>query len=151
MSYVSSIELRKVRPEAVNEKSVIESVVGLFHDVVEKVPQAYATSSRTNNSDQLEPIEWVRFLSNVHEWHPSIRIETLVLLIAYKSCLALWTVEINGIASELFSIREHNICSACLLTTNSSLDDPHSSYRPLIAFAKSAGPPSIQIRSLKND
>jgi hypothetical protein len=39
MSYVSSIELRKVRPEAVNEKGVLESVVDLFHDVVEKVPQ----------------------------------------------------------------------------------------------------------------
>jgi hypothetical protein len=57
MSYVSSIELRKVRPEAVkykldidikfhsyiifhsSEKGVLESVVDLFHDVVEKVPQ----------------------------------------------------------------------------------------------------------------
>ena len=56
MSYVSSIELRKVRPEAIqyvvhdehalyrrtissSEKSVIESVVDLFHDVVDKVPQ----------------------------------------------------------------------------------------------------------------
>ena len=59
MSYVSSIELRKVRPEAVkyvahacafdsrhhraasflSEKSVLESVVDLLHDVVEKVPQ----------------------------------------------------------------------------------------------------------------
>ncbi len=103
------------------------------------------------NSDQLEPIEWVRFLSNAHEWHSSIRIDTLVLLIAYKSVLTLWTIESNGIASELFSIREHNICSACLLILNSSHDDPYSSHRPLIAFAKSAGPPSLQIRSLKND
>jgi hypothetical protein len=103
------------------------------------------------NSDQLEPIEWVRFLSNAHEWHSSIRIDTLVLLIAYKSVLTLWTIEPNGIASELFSIREHNICSACLLILNSSHDDPYSSHRPLIAFAKSAGPPSLQIRSLKND
>ncbi|CAF0927478.1 unnamed protein product [Adineta steineri] len=151
MSYVSSIELRKIRPEAVNEKSVIESVVDLFHDVVEKVPQAYAISSRPVNADQLEPIEWMRFLSNAHEWHSSIRYDTLVLLIAYKSGLTLWTIESNGIASELFSIREHNICSACLLILNSSNDDPYSIHRPLIAFAKSAGPPSIQIRSLKND
>ncbi|CAF1492959.1 unnamed protein product [Rotaria sordida] len=152
MSYVSSIELRKVRPEAVNEKSVIESVVSLLQDVVEKVPQAYAISSRpTINNDQLEPIEWVRFLSNAHYWHSSIRTDSLILLIAYKSTLTLWTIETNGIASELFSIREHNICSACLLTINVSYDDTYSSYRPLIAFAKSAGPPSIQIRSLKND
>jgi hypothetical protein len=75
----------------------------------------------------------------------------LVLLIAYKSSLTLWTIESNGIANELFSIREHNICSACLLILNSSYDDPYSIHRPLIAFAKSAGPPSIQIRSLKND
>ncbi|CAF3039158.1 unnamed protein product [Rotaria sp. Silwood2] len=152
MSYVSSIELRKVRPEVVNEKSVIESVVGLLQDVVDKVPQAYAISSRpTTNNDQLEPIEWVRFLSNAHNWHSSIRTDTLVLLIAYKSTLTLWSIETNGIANELFSIREHNICSACLLTINSSYDDTYSSHRPLIAFAKSAGPPSIQIRSLKND
>ena len=77
--------------------------------------------------------------------------DTLVLLIAYKSGLSLWTIENNGIANELFSIREHNICSACLLTLSLSQDDFYSSYRPLIAFAKSAGPPSIQIRSLKAD
>jgi hypothetical protein len=99
----------------------------------------------------LEPIEWVRFLSNAQEWHSSIRDDTLVLLIAYKSGLTFWTIESNGIANELFSIREHNICSACLLNTQSSHDDPHAAHRPLIAFAKSAGPPSIQIRSLKND
>jgi hypothetical protein len=151
MSYVSSIELRKVRPEAVNEKGVLESVVDLFHDVVEKVPQAYATSSRPPNTDQLEPIEWVRFLSNAHEWHPSIRQDTLVLLIAYKNGLTLWTIETNGIANELFSIREHNLSSVCLLITDSTPDDPYLSQRPLFAFAKSAGPPSIQIRSLKND
>ena len=64
MSYVSSIELRKVRPEAVqsvardhldsssaflvvlfSEKSVIESVVDLFHDVVDKVPQVSSIHS----------------------------------------------------------------------------------------------------------
>ncbi|CAF1145037.1 unnamed protein product [Adineta ricciae] len=151
MSYVSSIELRKVRPEAVNEKSVVESVVDLLHEVVEKVPQAYAISSRPINSEQLEPIEWVRFLSNAHEWHSSIRNDTLVLLIAYKSGLTFWTIESNGIANELFSIREHNICSACLLHQKSTQDDPYESLRPLIAFAKSAGPPSIQIRSLKTD
>ncbi|UJR15909.1 hypothetical protein I4U23_002830 [Adineta vaga] len=151
MSYVSSIELRKIRPEIVNEKSVLESAVDLFHDVVDKVPQAYAISSRPSNTDQLEPIEWIRFLSNAHEWHPSIRVDTLVLLIAYKSGLALWTIETNGIANELFSIREHNLTSVCLLVSSSSQDDPYLSQRPLFAFAKSAGPPSIHIRSLKND
>ncbi|CAF2969333.1 unnamed protein product [Rotaria sp. Silwood2] len=151
MSYVSSIELRKVRPEAVNEKSVIESVVDLFHDVVEKVPQAYSISSRSANNDQFETIEWIRFLSNAHEWHSSIRIDTLVLLIAYKSGLSLWTIENNGIANELFSIREHNLSSVCLLIPNTYPDDSYYSQRPLFAFAKSAGPPSIQIRSLKND
>lgn len=97
----------------------------------------------------MEPIEWVRFLSNATEWHSSIRNDTLVLLIAYKSGLTFWTFESNGIANELFSIREHNICSACLLPAPQ--DDPYAAQRPLIAFAKSAGPPSIQIRSLKND
>ncbi|CAF0778151.1 unnamed protein product [Rotaria sordida] len=151
MSYVSSIELRKVRPEAVNEKSVLESVVDLFHDVVEKVPQAYSISSRSTNNDQFETIEWIRFLSNAHEWHSSIRIDTLVLLIAYKSGLSLWAIENNGIANELFSIREHNLSSACLLISNTYPDDSYFSQRPLFAFAKSVGPPSIQIRSLKND
>jgi len=151
MSYVSSIELRKVRPEAVNEKSVLESVANLLHDVVEKVPQAYNTTSRLTNSEQFEPIEWLRFLSNAHEWHSSIRFETLVLLIAYKSGLTLWTIETNGIGNELFSIREHNICSACLLIYKTLPDESSTLNRPWIALAKSAGPPSIQIRSLKND
>jgi hypothetical protein len=93
----------------------------------------------------------MRFLSNAHEWHPSIRLDTLVLLVAYKSGLTLWTIEPNGIANELFSIREHNLTSVCLLIINSSQDDPYQSHRPLFAFAKSAGPASIQIRSLKND
>ena len=63
MSYVSSIELRKVRPEVVkyeletfflsqikssvsffSEKGVLESVVNLFHDVVDKVPQVNFSS-----------------------------------------------------------------------------------------------------------
>lgn len=55
MSYVSSIELRKIRPEVVkyvygrivhqiffvhsSERGVLESVVNLFHDVVDRVPQ----------------------------------------------------------------------------------------------------------------
>lgn len=38
-----------------------------------------------------------------------------------------------------------------MLIFNPSSDDPYAVHRPLIAFAKSAGPPSIQIRSLKND
>ena len=126
-------------------------MVDLLHDVVDKVPQAYTTSPRPPSNDQLEPIEWVRFLSNAHEWHSSIRHDTLVLLIAYKSGLTLWTIETSGIANELFSIREHNICSACLLIFSSSHDESFSSHRPLIALAKSAGPPSIQIRSLKHD
>ncbi|CAF4861064.1 unnamed protein product [Rotaria socialis] len=151
MSYVSSLELRKVRPEAVNEKSVIESVVDLFHDVVEKVPQAYSISSRSTNTDQYETIEWTRFLSNAHEWHSTIRLDTLTLLIAYKSGLSLWTIDTNGIANELFSIREHNLSSACLLISNIYPEDSYFAQRPLIAFAKSAGPPSIQIRSLKSD
>ena len=68
MSYVSSIELRKVRPEAIqyvtlasknhlhprtissSEKSVIESVVDLFHDVVDKVPQV-SRNTLTNLED----------------------------------------------------------------------------------------------------
>jgi breast carcinoma-amplified sequence 3 len=73
------------------------------------------------------------------------------LLIAYKSGLTLWTIEINGIANELFSIREHNICSACLLIYDVTTDDASHTNRPWLALAKSAGPPSIQIRSLKND
>lgn len=93
----------------------------------------------------------MRFLSNAHEWHASIRPETLVLLIAYKNGLALWAIETNGIANELFSVREHNLTSVCLLLSNSSPDDPFASQRPLFAFAKSAGPPSVQIRSLRND
>ena len=93
----------------------------------------------------------MRFLPNAHEWHTSIRIDTLVLLIAYRSGLAFWTIEMNGIAYELFSIREHNLSSACLLIFDSSQDDCYASQRPLIAFVKSAGPRSIQIRSIKND
>lgn len=75
----------------------------------------------------------------------------MVLLIAYKSGLTLWTIEVNGIANELFSIREHNICSACLLIYKSSAEESAALNRPWIALAKSAGPPAIQIRSLKND
>ena len=69
-------------------------------------------------------------MNGIHQ----LRIDTLVLLIAYKSSLTLWTIENNGIATELFSVREHNICSACLLVLNSSHDDPHSSHRPLLCL-----------------
>lgn len=79
----------------------------------------------------------------------------MVLFIAYKNGLTLWTIETNGIGHELFSIREHNICSACLIIYNSTStaasDNSVQSQAPLFAIAKSAGPPSIQIRSLKND
>ena len=60
-------------------------------------------------------------------------------------------IEPNGIANELFFIREHNICSACLLTINPKSEQVYLNQQPLLALAKSAGPPSIQIRSLKND
>lgn len=108
-------------------------------------------STRPTNNDQLEPIEWMRFIPNSHQWHSAIRPDTLTLFIAYKSGLTLWIVEPSGIANELFSIREHNVCSACLLATNANNENLYSSQQPLIAIAKSAGPSSIQIRSLKND
>ncbi|CAF0735133.1 unnamed protein product [Didymodactylos carnosus] len=153
MSNVTGIELRKVRPEAVNDRSVLESVVDFLQDVVEKVPQAY-TTSRVPNTEQLEPIEWLRFMQNAQEWHPNLRYDTLVLIIGFKTGVQLWTIDTNGIALELFSIKEHNISSSCLLFTPHNRlygDDPYINQRPLIVFTKSIGSPSIQIRSLKYD
>ncbi|CAF0820857.1 unnamed protein product [Didymodactylos carnosus] len=112
------------------------------------------TTNRLPSTEQLEPIEWLRFMQNVQEWHPSLRFDTLVLIIGFKTGVQLWAIDTNGVALELFSIKEHNISSSCLLFAPYNhlyVDDPNVNQRPLIAFTKSTGPPSIQIRSLKCD
>uniref|UniRef100_T1J6D8 BCAS3 microtubule associated cell migration factor n=1 Tax=Strigamia maritima TaxID=126957 RepID=T1J6D8_STRMM len=138
-----------VRPQPVNDKSVMESVVGFIQDVV---PQAYSGSSK---SEEKDTILWVRFecadindLSssaegNIHNGNTP----PLLLILGYSNGIQVWTVPANGEAQEVLSIRERSVKAFCILPTPESVfhsQDVFVQRRPLVAYAEnsSSGQPN---------
>ncbi|GFQ86578.1 breast carcinoma-amplified sequence 3 homolog [Trichonephila clavata] len=142
-----------VRPQAVSDKSYVESVVGFIHEVV---PQG--------RQGEKETVLWVKFeycdlndYSLIREEaehnanHPS-----LLIIIGYTNGIQIWCVPASGEAQEVLSLREGPVKFLKILPTPESIEnikDRFASSRPLIAVcdSTSAGEPfcSVNFLSLK--
>ena len=92
--------MRKVRPEPVNEKTLVGTVVNFLHDaVIDKVPQANKRTS-TSLQDIKEPIEWIRYehinFSNKIKCNVrSMVISNILLIIGYKTGFSIWCIDVS--------------------------------------------------------
>ncbi|XP_055940994.1 BCAS3 microtubule associated cell migration factor-like [Argiope bruennichi] len=126
-----------VRPQAVSDKSYVESVVGFIHEVV---PQA--------RQGEKETVLWVKFeycdlndYSLIREEaehnanHPS-----LLIIIGYTNGVQIWCVPASGEAQEVLSLREGPVKFLKVLPTPEPIEnikDRFTSSRPLIAVCDS--------------
>ncbi|XP_074641601.1 BCAS3 microtubule associated cell migration factor-like isoform X2 [Tubulanus polymorphus] len=145
-----------VRPQAVSDKGVMESVVGFFQDVSTQVTQAYSGSQK---QDDREKIQWISFEKiNI----PGIYLEPpivpdLLLILGYTNGAQIWAITESGESYEVISVRQGpvkvlKILPQPYLKYDYELDD-FSSKRPLMAMvdASSPGQPycSVKFMSLK--
>lgn len=114
---MSQKSYRKVRPESVNEKSLVGSVVNFIHDYVGADKQSLSTSNQTLNQNELnvpnevkEQIEWLHFepytLSRTGSQFTN---SNIILVLGYKTGYSVWSIDLDGTATEALSVREPNI------------------------------------------
>ncbi|XP_064652117.1 BCAS3 microtubule associated cell migration factor-like isoform X2 [Lineus longissimus] len=146
-----------VRPHQVCDKSVLESVVGFFQDVV---PQAY---SGTQKVDDREKVQWVKFQHlEGSDTLSGSGVEgsnalNLLLIIGYTNGVQIWTLPESGEAQEVLSLRQGPVKVLRVLPTPQPVfddtQDTFSNKRPLVALsdASSAGQPycSVKFVSMK--
>ncbi|CAF0706289.1 unnamed protein product [Brachionus calyciflorus] len=112
---------RKIRPEPLSEKTLVGSVVNFIQDYVGADKQ---TSSQTNktqsNQNKIdlnvpnevkEPIEWLHFepYTLTQKNNSSFQDSNIILILGYKTGYSIWSLDLNGTATEALSIREPNI------------------------------------------
>lgn len=130
-----------VRPQAVSDKSYMESVVGFINDVV---PQAY---SGTTKQDDKETVLWAKFeQSDINDYkyfteaQQNGNMPPLLLVLGFTNGIQVWTVPANGDAQEVLSWRQGPVRSLKILHTpplNGAIDE-FSSKRPLVALCDSS-------------
>lgn len=143
-----AVVYRKVRPEPISDKTLVGSVVGFFQDVVGQGENSkhhhqpnhhHSSSNPSSSSFQIseikEQIEWLHFepvnvLINSNTSNNALFANSNILLvIGYKTGFSIWTIDMNGVASEALSIKEPNITHVKLLQLEST-------NRILIAICK---------------
>ena len=96
--------MRKVRPEPVNEKTLVGTVVNFIHDaVIDKVPQAatsYMNKRTSTIQDIKEPIEWIHYeqinFNNKIKYNVrSMTISNILLIIGYKTGFSIWCIDVS--------------------------------------------------------
>jgi hypothetical protein len=96
--------IRKVRPEPVNEKTLVGTVVNFLHDaVIDKVPQANSYINKrtsTGAQDIKEPIEWIHyeqinFNNKIKSNVRSMIISNILLIIGYKTGFSIWCIDVS--------------------------------------------------------
>jgi hypothetical protein len=148
----------KTRPQPINEKSIVETMVGYFHDVVgtEQSHHSYHNQSNgplshhKNNSNNnisspyeiKDQIEWLHFENydildsngtcKSNQLKANNLTNNILILLGYKTGFSVWTIDLNGVASEVLSIKEPNITRAKLLRIENNSND-----KALIAVCKS--------------
>ncbi|KAH3885460.1 BCAS3 microtubule associated cell migration factor-like isoform X2 [Dreissena polymorpha] len=148
-----------IRPQMYSEKSLIESVVDFFSDVV---PQAYSGSQK---GEDREKIQWVKFencdINDVSKNPDMFRSDTkglpLLLILGYSNGVQIWHITTNGEAQEVLSLRQGPV-RVCRVLPNPEpvlgYTDEFSSKRPLIVLcdSSSAGQPycGIKLVSLRS-
>ena len=97
-------QLRRVRPEPVNEKTLVGTVVNFFHDaVIDKVPlQAtnYMNQRSTSTQEIKEPIEWIHYeqisFNNKIKYNVrSMVISNILLIMGYKTGFSVWCIDVS--------------------------------------------------------
>ncbi|XP_060579314.1 BCAS3 microtubule associated cell migration factor-like [Ruditapes philippinarum] len=147
-----------MRPQIYSEKSLMESVVDFFSDVV---PQAY---TGTQKNEDREKIQWVRFencdCNDVAKNPDMFRSDTkglpLLLILGYSNGVQIWHVTPNGEAQEVLSMRQGPVRICRILPNPDPVlgnGDSFSHKRPLIVMcdSSSAGQPycGVKFVSLK--
>jgi hypothetical protein len=100
---ISLHQLRRVRPEPVNEKTLVGTVVNFIHDaVIDKVPQAtnYINKRVSTKQDIMEPIEWIHYeqinFNNKIKYNVrSLIISNILLIIGYKTGFSIWCIDVS--------------------------------------------------------
>ncbi|KAL4223089.1 Breast carcinoma amplified sequence 3 [Mactra antiquata] len=142
-----------VRPQIFSEKSLMESVVDFFSDVV---PQAYTGSQKTEDK---EKIQWVRFencdCNDVAKNPDMFRSDTkglpLLLILGYSNGVQIWNITTNGEAQEVLSMRQGPV-RICRILPNPDpvlgYTDSYVSKRPLVILcdSSSAGQPYCGVK-----
>uniref|UniRef100_U5ES95 Putative breast carcinoma amplified sequence n=1 Tax=Corethrella appendiculata TaxID=1370023 RepID=U5ES95_9DIPT len=134
-----------VPPQAVSDRSIIDSVTGFINDV---------TLQQTPQIDSKDSILWVRF-ENVadisdpclgDDWELEGGIAPpLLLILGYSTGIQAWVIPANGEAIEVLSWRHGNVRCLRVLPTPTTNDgelanEPHDQYtnkRPIIALCDS--------------
>ncbi|XP_013379441.1 LOW QUALITY PROTEIN: breast carcinoma-amplified sequence 3-like [Lingula anatina] len=149
-----------VRPQPACDKSVLESVVDFFQDVV---PQAYIG---TQKSDDKEKIQWVKFeqtdvndiTANPDVSLPSGSSPPLLLVLGYVNGVQVWIVTASGESHEVLSLRQGPVRVLRVLSSpepvfEDSMHDAFESKRPLVALSDGSSPGqpycSVKLLSLK--
>lgn len=140
-----------VPPQAVNDRSIIDSVAGFINDVtLTSVPQI----------DPKDSILWVRFettadigdLTFGNDWDLEGDVSPpLLLILGYGTGIQIYAIPANGEAIEVLSWRYGSVKVLRILPTpiiinNEMADEPMDQYadkRPLIALCDSSSTTSI--------
>ncbi|KAG1669947.1 Breast carcinoma-amplified sequence 3 [Nymphon striatum] len=141
MSAVSTVsgEIMKgaiVRCESVSDKTVMESVVDFFQDVV---PQAYSGVAKPD--DLQDKILWVSFepcnndnlFSDQSSYQLNDNVPPLLLILGYQCGVQLWAIMANGDAREIISLRQRDIKIFHVLS-DPETDDQFFEKRPLVVM-----------------
>ncbi|RMZ95876.1 breast carcinoma-amplified sequence, partial [Brachionus plicatilis] len=122
---MSQRSYRKVRPEPVNEKSLVGSVVNFIHDYVgaDKQGSPLSGSNQTSSQNELnvpnevkEQIEWLHFEPYALARSGSqFSNSNIILVLGYKTGYSVWSIDMDGTATETLSVREPNINNVKLI------------------------------------
>lgn len=116
---MSQLSYRKVRPEPINEKTLVGSVVNFIQDYVgaDKQTAPQAQQSNPNKIDLNVPnevkesIEWLHFepYTLLNRTNSNFSDSSIILVLGYKTGFSIWSLDSNGIATEALSVREPNV------------------------------------------
>jgi hypothetical protein len=138
MPQLSNIVYRKVRPEPINEKTLVSTAVGFFQDLVGSDTSKTQAQSNSSNlaCETKEQIEWLHFeyfnlldsstdtdssSSSKTKFNSSPYANSNILLVCgYKTGFSVWSIDLNGVATEALSIKEPHITHVKLLQIEST-------------------------------
>lgn len=132
-----------VRPQAISDKSYVESVVNFLQDVV---PQAVTGVKQ----EEKERVLWVKFeeadindnILNQEEISSGVSVP-LLLILGYTNGFHVWTIPSTGEAQEVLSLRQGPVRLVRMLKTPleaTKSKDEFADVRPLFAVCDAASP-----------
>ncbi|CAG7729056.1 unnamed protein product [Allacma fusca] len=130
-----------VRPQTVNEKTLMESVAGLINEV------GLVSQNHANSDDKENKVVWTKIENNQNydlkhraESHSDTNQQqsSLIITIGYPSGVQMWAIPPNGEAQEILSWKRSGVRIFQLLPTPFNLEkDHHRASRPIAALCES--------------